>query len=334
MTRDAKEAGITHGEQSSPREVRNKTRNIFLNYAWTVNDNLHSMVKEGQGTGSIGSVPGRPADEQLVIDTIGENILTNLVRDENQNTRYPVFVLGEHNMYDFSDGKPQVVFAIDAFDNSGEFKRGLDTPVYSVLGAYNTDGSPIGSVIVDIRGQKAFVSIRKENHVIDLSTVDMHHQELKVVRPKRNSVKDKEGVVIASYVGEREYSKKYYPAFGAMEDDWSEKSRHYGNCGAFVYAFLANGAIDAYIMFDEPHSEILPGLPVALAADCTAVSVNIVNGDVEEYKFNSEFITDPKKYTHGTVDLFIASRTPELRDELVQYYLRGRRLGKPKRSQS
>lgn len=328
MVRDRREAGIT-GEQLSSREARNITRGVFLNYAWTVNSSLHAMVREGQGTGSIGSVPGRPADEQLVIDTIGENILTNLVRDANQHSYYPAFVLGEHNMYDFSDGKPQVVFAIDAFDNSGEFKRGLDTPVYSVLGAYNSDGSPIGSVVVDIRGQKAFVSIRKENRVIDLSTIDMHHQELKVVRPKRNSVRDEDGVVIASYVGEREYSRKYYPAFGHMEDDWSGKSRHYGNGGAFVYAFLANGAIDAYIMFDEPHSEILPGLPLALAAGCTAVSVNTVNGEIEEYKFDPKFITNPDKYTHGTVDLFVASRTPGLRDEIVQYYIRGKRLRKP-----
>ena len=309
------------GEQLSPREVRNLTRNIFLNYASVANQALHPMVEAGQGRSSLGSVPGREHDEQLQIDAMGEPILANLIRD----VHLPAFVFGEHNYHDYSDGDPKVVFTIDPFDNSGEFARGLDTPPYSVLGAYNPDGSPIGAVVVDIKGQKAFVSIRKVNRVIDLSTIEMRHQELEVVRPKKNSVKDKDGIVIASYVGEREYSRKYYSAFGLMEDDWSEKSRHYGNGGAFVYAYLATGAVDAYVMFDEPHSEILPGLPLALAAGCVTSSVDLENGEAQEYKFDPEFIIDPERYNDGTVPLFIAARSLELRDEIIGYYLRGRK---------
>ncbi|OGH39130.1 MAG: hypothetical protein A3B44_01760 [Candidatus Levybacteria bacterium RIFCSPLOWO2_01_FULL_38_21] len=309
------------GEQLSPREVRNLTRNIFLNYASVANQALHPMVEAGQGRSSLGSVPGREHDEQLQIDAMGEPILANLIRD----VHLPAFVFGEHNYHDYSDGNPKVVFTIDPFDNSGEFARGLDTPPYSVLGAYNPDGSPIGAVVVDIKGQKAFVSIRKVNRVIDLSTIEMRHQELEVVRPKKNSVKDKDGIVIASYVGEREYSRKYYSAFGLMEDDWSEKSRHYGNGGAFVYAYLATGAVDAYVMFDEPHSEILPGLPLALAAGCVTSSVDLENGEAQEYKFDPEFIIDPERYNDGTVPLFIAARSLELRDEIIGYYLRGRK---------
>ena len=309
------------GEQLSPREVRNLTRNIFLNYASVANQALHPMVEAGQGRSSLGSVPGREHDEQLQIDAMGEPILANLIRD----VHLPAFVFGEHNYHDYSDGNPKVVFTIDPFDNSGEFARGLDTPPYSVLGAYNPDGSPIGAVVVDIKGQKAFVSIRKVNRVIDLSTIEMRHQELEVVRPKKNSVKDENGIVIASYVGEREYSRKYYSAFGLMEDDWSEKSRHYGNGGAFVYAYLATGAVDAYVMFDEPHSEILPGLPLALAAGCVTSSVDLENGEAQEYKFDPEFIIDPERYNDGTVPLFIAARSLELRDEIIGYYLRGRK---------
>ena len=309
-------------EQLSPREVRNATRSIILNYAVMANQTLHPMVEAGQGRSSLGSVPGREHEEQLQIDAMGEPILANLIRD----ARLPAFVFGEHNYHDYSDGDPKVGFTIDPFDNSGEFARGLDTPPYSVLGAYRPDGSPIGAVVVDIKGQKAFVSIKKVNSVIDLSTIDMNHQELEAVRPKKNSVKDENGIVIASYVGEREYSRKYYSAFGLMEDEWSGKSRHYGNGGAFVYAYLATGAVDAYIMFDEPHSEILPGLPLALAAGCVASSIDLETGDTRDYRFDPDFITNPERYTHGTVPLFIAARSPELREEIVQYYLRGRRL--------
>ncbi len=318
---ESQKSDRTNGEQLSPEEVRSITRKIFSDYAWKSNEILHPMVEKGEGRSSLGSVSGRPNDEQLVVDAMGEDILANLIKD----ARLPAFVFGEHNTNDYSDGNPQVVFTIDPFDNSGEFARGLDTPPYSVLGAYNPDGSPIGSVVVDIKGQKAFVSIRKENRVIDLSTIAMPHQELKIVRPKRTSVRDKGGIVIASYVGEREYSRKYYSAFGLMEDDWSGKSRHYGNGGAFVYAFLASGAIDAYVMFDEPHSEILPGLPLALAAGCVASSVILESGKIEEYRFDPDFIINSERYTHGTVPLFISARTPELRDEIIEYYLKSKK---------
>ena len=114
------------GEQLSPREVRNLTRNIFLNYASVANQALHPMVEAGQGRSSLGSVPGREHDEQLQIDAMGEPILANLIRD----ARLPAFVFGEHNYHDYSDGDPKVGFTIDPFDNSGEFARGLDTPPY------------------------------------------------------------------------------------------------------------------------------------------------------------------------------------------------------------
>ena len=307
------------GEQLSPREVRNLTRNIFLNYASVANQALHPMVEAGQGRSSLGSVPGREHDEQLQIDAMGEPILANLIRD----VHLPAFVFGEHNYHDYSDGNPQVAFAIDAFDNTSEYERGLDTPVYSVLGAYNPDGSPIGSVVVDIRGQKSYVSIRKENRIVDLSSIDMHHQKIETP-PAITSIKH-DGLTIATYLGSNEYNLKFLDNFRSLVEDMPKKGRLYGNGGSFIYAFLATGAVDAYVMFDEPHSEILPGLPLALAAGCVASSVNLESGEIEEYRFDPDFIINPDRYTHGTVDLFIAARSSELRDEIIGYYLRRRK---------
>lgn len=320
---NSNELGRSSEEQLSPREFRNATRKIFLKYASVANQALHPMVEEGQGRLSLGSVPGRINEEQFVVDAMGESILTSLIRD----SRLPAFVLGEHNINDYSDGNPKVVFAIDPFDNTSEYQRGLDTPVYSVLGAYNPDGSPIGSVIVDIRGQKSYVSIRKVNRIEDLSSTDTHRKEIETPKA-RTSIKD-DGLTIATYLGSNEYNLKFFDNFRDLVEDMSKKGRLYGNGGSFIYAFLATGAVDAYIMFDEPHSEILPGLPLALAAGCTAVSVNLVDGSFKEYKFDPEFINNPERYTHETVDLFIAARSPELRDEIVQYYLRGEGLRKP-----
>ncbi|MCL4419033.1 hypothetical protein M1146_02930 [Patescibacteria group bacterium] len=305
------------GEPLSPKEIRAKTRRIFIDYALKSSHILNPMVRDGQGRASLGSVPGRPNDEQLAIDAIGENILTSLIRDHG----LPALVLGEHNTYDFSDGKPEVIFPIDAFDNTSEYKRGLDTPVYSVIGAYNPDGSPIGAVIVDIREQKAFASVRKENYILDVSSPNMpSHMEKMEPTPTRGSIKD-DGLTIATYLGSNEYSLKFFNFFGRMVKDMPEKARIYANGGSFIYAFLATGAVDAYVMFDEPHSEIVTGLPIALAAGCTAVSVN-PDGSHQEYKFDPEFADHPERYTHGTVPLFIAARTPKIRNEIIEYYAR------------
>lgn len=313
------ESGRANGEPLSPSEVRKRTRSIFSDYAERTNQILHPMVERGEGKDSLGSVPGRPDDEQFQIDAMGEAILKNFIRDAS----LPAFVLGEHDIYDLSDGNPQVVFAIDSFDNSSEFSMGLPTPVYSVLGAYNTDGSPIGAVVLDIRGQKAYVSIRKTNGITDLSLIGRHTKEIEPLSVI-NSIKD-DRITIATYLGSNEYNVKFFDNFRNLIEDMPKKGRVFGNGGSHIYAFLATGAVDTYIMFDEPHSEILPGLPLALAAGCVASSVNLATGDIEEYKFNPEFITNPEGYTHGTVPLFIAARSPQLRDEIVEYYMRGRK---------
>ncbi len=314
------ELGRTNGEPLSPSEVRKRTRGIFSDYAQRANLILHPMVEKGEGKNVLGSVPGRPDDEQYQIDAMGEAILINFVRDAT----LPALVFGEHNIYDHSDGKPQVIFAIDSYDNSTEYSMGLDTPVYSVLGAYNPDGSPIGAVILDIRGQKAYVSIKKVNHIIDLSSIGRPPQEIEPL-PMINSIQD-DRLTIATYLGSNDYSLKFVDNFRDLVENMPKKSRIYPNGGSFIYAFLATGAVDSYIMFDEPNSEILPGLPIALAAGCVASSVDLVSGGVEEYKkFNTDFIKNPEGYTDGAVDLFIVARSLQLRDEIVEYYLKGRK---------
>jgi len=313
------ELGRINGEPLSPSEVRKRTRGIFSDYADKANEILHPMVEKGEGKNVLASVPGRPDDEQYQIDAMGEAILIGFVRD----AQLPALVFGEHNIYDQSDGKPQVIFTIDSFDNSSEFSMGLPTPVYSVLGAYNSDGSPIGAVVLDIREEKAYVSIRKTNGVTDLSLIGRHTKEIEPL-PLINSIRD-DRITIATYLGSNEYNLKFFDNFRNLVEDMPRKGRVFGNGGSHIYAFMATGAVDAYIMFDELHSEILPGLPLALAAGCVASSIDLETGEVSEYRFNPEFITNPEGYTHGTVDLFIAARSPQLRDEIVQYYLSGRK---------
>ena len=70
----------------------------------------------------------------------------------------------------------------------------------------------------------------------------------------------------------------------------------------------------AYIMFNEPRSEIDPGFHIAKAAGCSVVSVDS-DGKYRDYEFL------PGRQ-HDKVNLLIAASTPQLRDELIKYYVK------------
>jgi hypothetical protein len=92
------------------------------------------------------------------------------------------------------------------------------------------------------------------------------------------------------------------------------KGLFYPHGGSYIYGFLASGLIDAYVMFDEPRSEIDPGFSIAKRAGCQVVSVDS-NGNYQDYQFI------PGRQ-HNKVDLLIATSTPELRDELIKHYVK------------
>ncbi len=309
MGRSPQESGRTNGE-ISPRELNARTRKVVTDYMENAIKALYPTVRRREGRVVLGSVPGRPEDEQLGIDAYGEDLLSSLIRDN----QLPALVLGEHNTHTFTEfGGPRVVMTIDALDNSSEYKRDLDTPVYTVLSAYSLEGRPISGVICNIRDKKAFVVHDDGVYEYDAETPSNFRQ---VFASKRTTLKD-DNATIASYLGSNEYSLNFFRNFGQMIQEMPPKGRLYAGGGAYIYGLLANGSVDAYVMFDEPYSEIFPGLAIARAANCTVVSVN-PNGSFEEVRFAPEFYENPQLYSDGKVPFFIAATTPELRDEIIR----------------
>jgi len=312
------ELGKSNGEQLSKRELTKKVNSLVWEYPRrSIMDNLYEMVRKGEGRTIIGSVPGRPEDSQLVIDAVGEHVLANIAKEIS----LPAFIFGEHNNYPLSEvsESPQVYIAIDSFDNTSQYRRGLDTSVYTVLGVYDLDGKPIAGVVGDIKDRKAYVNVgnaSNNNWMLDLDT-----GELKDLHPsKRVSVKD-ENFTLATYLGSNEYSIDFYEKFQGLIKDMSPRGVLYPGGGSYIYGLLASGAVDAYVMFNEPHSEIIPGLPLALATGCTVVSVN-EDGTFENYSFNKDlYWGDHDLYNTGKVPFFIAAATPEIRDEIIGYYI-------------
>lgn len=301
--------GIPRELPTTREALVNRTYEVLIEYGDMAVTVLHDMVRKGEGRHVLGSVPGRPEDEQLQIDTAGENILVNLARDNN----LPSFIMGEHNHYrpiNIPESGPYVVLPIDSFDNSKEYKLGLDdTTAYTVVGAYHPDGEPIGAVVGNIFLKRLYFSLGNETFVRDLESGETKRIIPRLEKPDARQA----NCVVATYLGSNVYSVPFVERFLGLIKDMHPKGKLHEGGGAYIYALLATGAVDAYVMLGEPRTEIDPGLPLALATGCTVVSVN-PDGSFENYRF------DPNHHDDH-VPFFIASRTPALRDNIIQHYL-------------
>lgn len=322
------ELQINVPKELSREELATKAGIVLHQYVERVLPILCPMVSSGGGKEELGPVPGRPEEQQLLIDAVGQERLTNTIRENG----CPARVLGEHNEISLSNGSENyVVFAQDPFDNTSQHKRDLPTSVFSVVSAYHKDGTPIGGVIIDIKAKKAYMSIDGKNTLITYELVEeaderTNEKKIKtkvvkaeeVTRSERKTLNDP-NATMASFLGEKEYFLPATQNFSHLVDKgFQRKTMLYPEGGAFVYGLLAAGKIDAYAMFKEPRTEIDPGFAVAKLAGCTIVTVNPEDGTFEDYVF------DPSK-NKDDVAFFIAAATPEIRDEIIKYYMEAKK---------
>ncbi len=312
MVRDPRETGLSQGELLSRRELVTRARRLVVDYANRSMPVLHEAVRQGEGKQSIGFVPGREGESQLAIDGYGQNILINLLVEQ----RLPAYVLGEHsprNVMEF--GPPQIIIAQDSFDNTKQYKKGLDTTPYSVLTVFDLNGRPLAGVVCDTKDEKSYVGFGGTNYVYD----NRNPREFRQIYPsKQTTLKDPE-TCVAVYIGENPYRKFFIESLSKLSDDL--EGLFYAGGGAYIYALQARGAVDVYPMRNEPYSEILPGFGLAKFAGLTMISGN-EDGTYTDFRFDPTLAQDPERYAHGTVPLFISAVTPELAEETFVYYLR------------
>lgn len=307
----------TGGEHLSREELITKARQLVTAYAEVSIPALYDAVRKGEGKQSLGFVSGRPGEHQIGIDSYGDEVLSNLLNEQ----KLSAYVLGEHNPRNVLEfGPPQMIITIDPFDNSRQYQQGLDTSVYTVVGAYSLNGKPLAGVICDIKDKKSYIAVGDTNYVYD----NDDPTEFRPIRASSRTTIMDDKTTIATYLGEKSYSVPFIRSFGKLMEDMP--GLLYAGGGAYIYGLLAKGAVDAYVMTDEPHSEILPGLPLALAAGCTVISVNPEDGTYSDFRFNPELIKNPEGYKDGSVPLFMAACTTELAEEIIRYYLRANNI--------
>ncbi len=278
---------------------------ILQEYLKETIEEVRAMSKAGEGKEILGEIPGRPEDLELRVDRVGEKIIKKLLLQNG--VRAEIFSESENGSIKVGKGEAELYVSIDPFDNTILFFTGFRHTWYTALTFYNKKRKPICAGIADILDGKAWIFDGEKTFLFDMVTRAQH-----AVFPHPHKIL-KGPISLASYLMSSQYSVKFFHHFGNMIKDMDPKSLLYPFGGSHIYGYLSDGRVDAYVMFDEPRSEIDPSFAIAQSVGCDIGEVD-AKGSWKEYEF-----MPGKQYEK--VGLFIAACTPELRDDIIRYYM-------------
>lgn len=267
---------------------------------------LTRMVERGQGRNlHAGQMrDGKVEDDVFIdIDTVGEEIFRDIL------ATYPdqkVSVFGEHSE-EVHEGVDLIV-CTDSFDNTTQYRRGLDTTPYTAMSVYGKDGSPLASGIANLHTGLSTIAVDGKVYEFDFSKKNGIAAPKRVEPSKRRALNNKM-LTIASYMGSNKY---LFPVMNQFDDVYkamSKKGVIYASGGAFVYMPMVQGIIDAYIMPGEPNSETAAGIAMLQIAGGTAV---IVENDmsVKHWRF------DPNRFGENE-NMLVAAGNPYIADKII-----------------
>ena len=110
------------------------------------------FVQQRSGGEVIGRVAGRAVteDEEIELDRACDKLFKQTLRRFRRSHGVKIHAYSEHGIYGTSLAESQFLCAIDPFDGSGLFRRGLPAEWWSVLTIFNLEGKPIVGGAVDI----------------------------------------------------------------------------------------------------------------------------------------------------------------------------------------
>ena len=281
---------------------KQELKNLLVEYLIETTKEVKKIAAGEGGRQVLGETINRPEDLEIGIDRVGEDILEKLLKEH----KIKATIFSEPENRDIKNGG-EVYGSVDPFDGSMLYLRGFEHSWYTALSFFDKDRNPIWCGIADIINEKYYITEKDGNYLISMKT-----GERKKIQPATRK-KLTEPIVLSSYIMSSQYSPKFLDIFGDLVRNMHPKGLFYPHGGSYIYAFLASGLIDAYIMFNEPRSEIDPGFPIARKAGCQVVSVDS-DGKYQDYQFL------PGRQ-HDKVDLLIAAPNLEIRDQLIKRYV-------------
>ncbi len=286
---------------------------MLEDYFRAIAKTVQDLAGRREGRQVLGDVPGRSQaeDETIGVDVACEAVLEEWCRRNSVDAA----IYSEHGVSRplGKQGQPQYLIASDPFDGSGLFRRGLPAEWWSVLSVYRgNDLMPVAGGALDI--------LRREVYLADAAGVTWGNLETGPRSPAAPSPKLglDDATVIAAYFMDPAYLTDWTDKGGALLKKLTGrlgKVRFWPNGGSCIYPWLARGLVHAYVMFEEPRSEIDPGLAFSWAAQFPVYSVG-QDGALEQYQFV------PGKQA-DRVPFFVAACTPQLAAEIVDGILRG-----------
>jgi fructose-1,6-bisphosphatase/inositol monophosphatase family enzyme len=272
------------------------------------------LGREGGGRDVLGPVAGRDEreDVEIGLDRYSEDLLQRWLEGAGAD----VELYSEHSRRRIGgDGPAPHLITCDPFDGSGHFMRGLPAEWWSVLTVWErADGElvPVMGGAVDINRRELY---KAGGSVVTVAGLDSG-EETEVHPSDATFLSDDS--IIAAYLMSPQYLKAWTNRSARLLDRMEKmfpRARLWTDGGACSYPWLARGLTHAYIMYDEPRSEIDPGLGFAAASGLGVYSVS-ENGDLRQYRFEPE-------RSAGRVPWLIVACTEALARDIVRAVIDG-----------
>ena len=263
----------------------------------------------GEGRTVLGPVAGRTEveDVEIGLDRYSEDLLQRWLEECGVD----VELYSEHSRRRIGGrGPAPFLITCDPFDGSGHFMRGLPAEWWSVLTVWSAaEGppSPVMAGAVDINRRELYMATDSA-----VTVESLYSGEVRDVGPSTARTLSDESI-IAAYLMSPSYVR-YWTRRSAglltILDEESPRARLWTDGGACSYPWLARGLTHAYVMYDEPRTEIDPGLGFASAGALGVFSVS-GTGELTDYRFEPERSSE-------RVPWLIAACTEELAAEIAR----------------
>ena len=240
----------------------------------------------GEGRAVLGPVAGRAEveDVEIGLDRYSEDLLQRWLEECDVD----VELYSEHSRRRIGGrGSAPYLITCDPFDGSGHFMRGLPAEWWSVLTVWRAEEegpSPVMAGAVDINRRDLYMATDSA-----VTVESLYGGEARDVRPSAAKALSDESIIAAylmspSFV--RYWTRRSAGLLTILEEE-SPRARLWTDGGACSYPWLARGLTHAYVMYDEPRTEIDPGLGFASACSLGVFSVS-ESGELADYRFEPE----------------------------------------------